>query len=101
MTYGNVVIFDEKAKEKAKNEAEYFNDCIIVANKTDNSMMNILRGAAGIITEEKEENSHAEIVGLSLGIPVITGAKNACSILKSGTRVKLDAKTGTVCSNEK
>ena len=100
ITYGNVVICDEETMEKAKGDSDYFSESIIVSHKTNNSMMEMLRTASGIITED-EEDSHAETVGLSLGIPVITGAKNALQILKPGTRVKLDAKNGTVSSNEK
>lgn len=72
---------------------------IIVIKETDNSMMAQLREASGIIVESEGANSHAAIVGLSLDIPVITGAKHAVSILKNGAYVTIDSKRGIVCSN--
>ncbi len=36
---------------------------------------------------------------MSLDIPVIIGAKNATSILKTGAVVTMDGKTGTVSCN--
>ncbi len=69
---------------------------IIVISKTDNSMMDILKEASGIITVEDGVTSHAAIVGLTLGIPVLCGAENATKMLKNGTTVMLDATRGMV-----
>jgi pyruvate kinase len=63
---------------------------ILVVTKTDNSIMEVLKEASGIITEQAGFDSHAAIVGLSLGIPVLFGAENATKILKTGTTVTLD-----------
>lgn len=71
---------------------------ILVLPKTDNSIMDYLRRASGIITEENGTNTHAAIVGLTMDIPVITGAQNATDILKSGAVVTMEAKTGYVSS---
>lgn len=71
---------------------------ILVVPKTTNAMMDQLRQAAGIITEEEGENSHAAIVGYSLDIPVILGAKNATRILKAGALVEINGEQGTVSS---
>ena len=72
---------------------------IIVLPETSNNIMEQLRYASGIITEAGGGNSHAAIVGLSLDIPVIVGAKNATDILKSGAVVNVDAEKGIVSSN--
>lgn len=69
---------------------------ILVVSKTDNAMMEVLKEAAGIITEQPGFDSHAAIVGLSLGIPVLCGAENATNILKTGTAVTLDTGRGMV-----
>lgn len=69
---------------------------ILVVAKTDNSMMETLKEASGIITEQPGFDSHAAIVGLSLGIPVLCGAENATKILKTGTAVTLDTGRGMV-----
>lgn len=73
---------------------------ILVAKTTNNEMMDELKNASGIIVEEDGMNSHAAIVGLSLEIPVILGAKHATKILKTGAIVSLDEEKGTVSCNE-
>lgn len=72
---------------------------IIVLPETSNDIMDELRQASGIIVENEGHNSHAGIVGLSLDIPVILGAKNATDILKSGAVVTVDAEKGIVSSD--
>ena len=69
---------------------------IIVIPKTSNSMMELLRDSAGIVTEQGGVDSHAAIVGLTLGIPVLCGAENATRILKNGAVVILDTVRGLV-----
>ncbi len=71
---------------------------ILVVDETTNEMMGKLKDAAGIITETGDRYSHAAIVGMALDIPVITAARNAVSILKSGTFVTVDAEQGMVYS---
>ncbi|MDO4978177.1 MAG: pyruvate kinase [Eubacteriales bacterium] len=72
---------------------------IVVTKDTNNAMLEQLRHASGIIIEDEGEGSHAEVVGLSLNIPVLTGSVNATRILKSGSYVNLDAKKGIVSCN--
>ena len=71
---------------------------ILVIPKTSNSLLEILRDCAGIITEQDGANSHGAIVGLALNIPVLTGAKGAVHVLRSGTTVTLDMERGIVCN---
>ncbi|PWM46424.1 MAG: pyruvate kinase [Clostridiales bacterium] len=71
---------------------------ILVVPQTSNAIMDVLRRASGIVTEQDGLNSHAAIVGLTLDIPVIVGASNATQILKSGVTVNLDGTSATVCS---
>ncbi len=69
---------------------------IIVAEDTTNEMMSQIRLSSGLIVEAGGDNCHAAIAGLSLNIPVITDAAHATEILKTGSFVQLDAKTGQV-----
>lgn len=71
---------------------------ILVIEKTSNNILPLLKTAAGIITEDDGADSHAAIVGMTLDIPVIVGAKNATQILHSGTAVTIDADKGIVSS---
>jgi pyruvate kinase len=64
--------------------------------------MSIIKKCSGIITEHDGAASHAAVVGLTLDIPVIVGAKSATKILKSGTTVILDGTRGIVfCGGNK
>ena len=69
---------------------------IVVVEQTTNEMVHKLKDAAGIITEIGDCYSHAAVVGMTLEIPVITSARNATRILKSGTFVTMDAEQGIV-----
>jgi len=55
--------------------------------------------AKAIVTEEDGPHSHAAIVGLTLDVPVIVGAKYATKVLKNGTVVTVDAELGFVSSH--
>ena len=69
---------------------------ILVIPETNNSLLPLLRHAAGIICEMPGTDSHAAIAGMTLDIPVIVGAVGATKILKSGTAVTVDGKRGLV-----
>ena len=83
-------------KDHRNINKEFKPGSILVTTETNNTNMDVLRGAAGIVTEISGVNSHAAVVGLSLGIPVLVGAENATSILTSGTTVTLDTTKGMI-----
>lgn len=74
---------------------------IIVIPQTSNRLLSSMRKAKAIVTEAVGVNSHAAIVGMTLGIPVLTDCKNASSILKNGTTVVVDADKGIVYGGDK
>lgn len=84
----------------AKNAGEalaYDTDgCILVTVGSDREMMPVLENCLGLITEEGGLTSHAAVVGLSLGIPVIVGVKDATSIIRNGSDITMDAETGVI-----
>ena len=82
-----------------KDLAQFKAGDIIVAKDTNNAMMEQIRQASGLIVEAEGENCHAAIVGLSLDIPVLIGAKQALQFLKSSAFVELDAENGVVSAN--
>ena len=71
---------------------------ILVAPATNANFVEIIRRSAGIITEEDSLTSHAAVLGLRLGIPVIVGFKNATKVIREGAIVTLDAKGGSIYS---
>ncbi|MEK4700740.1 pyruvate kinase [Solibacillus sp. FSL R7-0668] len=69
---------------------------IIVTVGSDREMMPAIENCAGIITEEGGLTSHAAVVGLSLGIPVIVGVKEATTLIRHGQEITMDAETGVI-----
>lgn len=71
---------------------------ILVASATRADMLDAIRKASGIITEDASLTSHAAVIGLRLGVPVIVGVKDATSIIHDGEIVTLDMERGVVYS---
>ncbi|NEP56903.1 MAG: pyruvate kinase [Symploca sp. SIO2G7] len=71
---------------------------ILVTPSTNAEFVDIIRKAAGIITEEESLTSHAAVIGLRLGVPVIVGVKNATQMIRDGAIVTLDTQRGLVYS---
>lgn len=90
--FGKVVVATtaEEAQTKMTDGA------IIVTNGTDKDMMPALEKASALITEEGGLTSHAAVVGLSLGIPVIVGVEHATSVFHDGQEITVDSSRGTI-----
>ncbi len=71
---------------------------ILVVPRTSADYVDAIRRAGGIITEDDSLTSHAAVLGLRLGIPVIVGVERATEIIRNGTIVTLDVSRGIVCS---
>ena len=69
---------------------------ILVTIGSDREMMPAVEKCAGLITEEGGLTSHAAVVGLSLGIPVIVGVKNATTVIEQGQEISMDATSGVI-----
>ncbi len=86
------------AKNARQALEEFETGDILVVDKTTNEYLPILKKAKGVIVEEEGLTSHTAIVGMTLDIPVLTGAKNATSLLKTSTVVSIDSSRGLVYS---
>lgn len=71
---------------------------ILVAPRTSADFVDAIRQAGGIITEDDSLTSHAAVIGLRLGVPVIVGVKNATEVIRDGTILTLDTRRGLVYS---
>ena len=89
--YGDVVIA-KNAKEA--NEKVKLGD-ILVTKATDKDMLPAIELASGIVTEEGGLTSHAAIVGLNMGIPVIVGV-DSIDVFKEGEDITIDGGTGNI-----
>jgi len=73
---------------------------ILVTFSTNKDYMPVLEKVSAIITEISGFTSHAAIVGLEFGIPVIVGVEGATDILKDGQTVTVDGRRGLVYEGE-
>ena len=73
---------------------------ILVASTINDDMMEMVKKASAIITESSGITSHAAMVGLNLGIPVIVAAKDATKLIKDEEIVTVDAEFGRVYLGE-
>ncbi len=71
---------------------------IIVSFGTEREMMPAFEKAAAVITVEGGLTSHAAIVGINLGIPVIVGVDSAMELLEDGMIITVDAERGHIYS---
>ncbi|KHE69971.1 pyruvate kinase alpha/beta domain-containing protein, partial [Halobacillus sp. BBL2006] len=69
---------------------------IIVTHGTDRDMMPAIEKAAGIVTIEAGLTSHAAVVGLSMGIPVVVGVQDAMTIIEDGADITIDSSRGDI-----
>ena len=71
---------------------------ILVVPATSAEFVEMMRKAAGIITEDPDLSSHAAVIGLRLGVPVIVGFKQATQTIREGAILTIDAQKGLVYS---
>lgn len=80
-------------------EVNDFNDGeILVVPHTSADFVDAIRRAGGIVTEDDSPTSHAAVIGLRLGVPVIVGVKNATEIIRDGSILTLDTRRGLIYS---
>lgn len=69
---------------------------ILVTVGTDRDYMPALEKAAALVTEEGGLTSHAAIIALNMGIPVIVGVENATKILQQSPVITIDPVRGLI-----
>ncbi len=86
-----LLVTSETNKDRA-----FSGNYILVAEKTDRSMIPLMRKAAALVVESPDDKNHAITVGETLDIPVIYAADNATKILKNGAVITIDTTTGII-----
>lgn len=94
--YGNIVV---AKSSKDANEKVQSGD-VLVTIGTEKDMIASLEKCAAIITEEGGLTSHAAVVGLSLGVPVIVGVEGATALFKDGQDVTVDSSRGVIYNGQ-
>jgi phosphohistidine swiveling domain-containing protein len=69
---------------------------ILVTRFTDPGWTPVLGLVSGIVTEVGGLLSHAAVIGREYGIPAVLNVPDATHVLKTGQRVEIDGRAGTV-----
>jgi pyruvate kinase len=69
---------------------------VLVTQSTDREYIPVIERAGALITEFGGLTSHAAIVGLEFGIPVIVGVEEATSTLTDGETITVDGQRGLI-----
>jgi pyruvate kinase len=87
-----------RVADRAVEVANFNPGEILVASHTTADYIEAIRKAAGVITEDESLTSHAAVIGLRLGIPVMVGVKNATKKIREGSILTMDLERGLVYS---
>lgn len=69
---------------------------ILVAPSTDPGWTPLFLLAGGLVLERGGVLSHGAIIARELGIPALVGVSDACTLIRDGSQVLLDANSGTI-----
>lgn len=92
---GRVVVARNPVEAEAAVEGD-----VLVVTATDADFVEAARRVSAIIAEEGGLTSHAALIALDLGIPVIVGADGAVGRLQTGTIITVDPARGLVYRGE-
>jgi len=87
-------------KDEDKDANKFLAGDILVVSRTTTDILHLMRQCAGIITEENEQDSGVVAAACALELPVISDAKSATSVLKTGTKIKIDISKGYVYNSD-
>ncbi|MCT2908322.1 pyruvate kinase [Schleiferilactobacillus harbinensis] len=80
----------EEANEKAVDGG------ILVVKTTDKDYLPAIEKSSAIVVETGGLTSHAAVVGIAMGIPVVVGAKDATTLIQDGEVITVDSRRGMI-----
>jgi pyruvate kinase len=80
--------------------SDYFDNCVMVIDKTTTESLQIVRRAKAVITEEEFSVSGIAAAAVALDIPLITSAADATKLISNGDAVTADPIRGVVYNCE-
>ncbi|OAQ01819.1 pyruvate kinase [Ligilactobacillus aviarius] len=83
-----------KSADEANKKAE--EGCVLVTKTTDKDYLPAIEKASALVVENGGLTSHAAVVGISMGIPVVVGAENATDAIKEGETITVDSRRGSI-----
>ncbi|MDB1562186.1 pyruvate kinase [Pediococcus pentosaceus] len=69
---------------------------VLVTKTTDKDYLPAIEKSSALVVENGGLTSHAAVVGISMGIPVIVGVQNATSILSDDELITVDSRRGII-----
>ena len=69
---------------------------ILVTEMTDKDYLPALEKASAVVVENGGLTSHAAVVGIAMGLPVVVGATDATSLISDDETVTVDSRRGVV-----
>ena len=85
------------ADEAVANMVE---DSILVVKTTDKDYLSAIEKASAIVVEQGGLTSHAAVVGIAMGIPVVVAAESATELIENGELITVDSRRGIVYRGE-
>lgn len=99
---GEVAVFGQAIVASSAEEAISLmkDDSVLVVKTTDKAYMPAIAKASALIVEEGGLTSHAAVVAIAEGIPVVVGVTNATQDIKTGMIVTVDPRQGSIYEGE-
>lgn len=69
---------------------------ILVCHTTDPSWASVMFLARALVVDIGGQLSHASVVAREMGIPCVMGTGDGTTVLRSGDRIRIDGRTGTI-----
>ncbi|OJF89709.1 pyruvate kinase [Alkalibacterium sp. 20] len=69
---------------------------ILVVKSTDKDYLPAIEKSAAIVVEQGGLTSHAAVIGIAMGIPVIVSAENATVLIEQDELITVDARRGII-----
>ena len=87
--------------DTAKDAVDNMNDdSILVVKTTDKDYLPAIEKASAIVVEQGGLTSHAAVVGIAMGIPVVVAAESATDLINHGELITVDSRRGIVYRGE-
>ncbi|MGY3777618.1 pyruvate kinase [Isobaculum melis] len=84
------------ANNASEANAKMTEGSILVVKTTDKDYLPAIEKASALVVEEGGLTSHAAVVGIAMGIPVVVGVDNATTALAHDELITVDSRRGVV-----
>ena len=99
---GNETVIGRAVVGKTADEAvsNMTDHGILVVKTTDKDYLPAIEKASAIVVEQGGLTSHAAVVGIAMGIPVVVAAEKATELINHGELITVDSRRGMIYRGE-